>query len=146
MSYPPRLKRIAITLGDPAGIGPELALRVAQQWTRDDVSLQLIGSAGIAQRMGEKLGYRCPAVRSLEEAITTPGVSLIEVGTLDASQVVAGKWTAATGRASYDWVCYAIEQTKQKRFDALVTGPIQKEAWHAAGINFPGHTSYSLIG
>ncbi len=140
MSYLPKLKRLAITLGDPAGVGPELALRVAQQWTREDVSLQLIGNAAIAERLCERLDYRCPAIRSLSEAIATPGVSLIEVGSLDANQVVPGQWSAATGRASYDWVCYAIEQTQLKQFDALVTGPIQKEAWHAAGIVYPGHT------
>lgn len=140
MSYSPRPKRLALTLGDPAGVGPELALRVADQWSREDASLYLIGSADIARRVCTQLNYHCPAIREPHDAIATPGVSLIEVGTLDPQQVVPGQWNAATGRASYDWVCYAIEQTRTKQFDALVTGPIQKEAWHAAGIAYPGHT------
>ncbi len=140
MSHLPSQKRLALTFGDPAGIGPELALRVAQDWDRADVSLHLIGNAAVASRVCQQLGYQRPEVRTLTEAMATADASLIDIGDLDGASVIPGRWTPETGRASYEWVVYAIEQTRLGHFDALVTGPIQKEAWHAAGIAYPGHT------
>lgn len=55
-------------------------------------------------------------------------------------QVAAGVFDASTGRASFDAFDAAISDAIENKVAAVVTGPIQKEAWHQAGIQFPGHT------
>ncbi len=65
---------------------------------------------------------------------------VIDVGCLDADSVEPGRFSAETGLASFQAVTQAIDATLRKEVDAIVTGPIQKEAWRAAGIEFPGHT------
>ena len=137
-----RIKRVAITLGDPAGIGPELALRVVQSWSADSsVLLVLIGDAALLQRVASALSLRCPPLIE-QGAIDTlgAGVAMVTVGSLAADQIDAGRWSAASGAASYQWVQFAVEAAMRGSIDAIVTGPIQKEAWQAAGIDYPGHT------
>jgi 4-hydroxythreonine-4-phosphate dehydrogenase len=135
-------KRIGITIGDPAGIGPELALRVAANWPlASKASLVLIGDRDLLSRVGQALGMPCPPIiaeNQLREHCS--GVATLSFGSLVALEVISGQWSSATGEASYQWVRFAVEAAMRGDIDAIVTGPIQKEAWHAAGIRFPGHT------
>ena len=135
-------KRIGITIGDPAGIGPELALRVASDWPATaQASLVLIGDGNLLDRVGTSLGIQCPPGIALDKLSGHDrGVATLSVGSLAADQVIPGHWTAATGEASYQWVRFAVEAAMRNQIDAIVTGPIQKEAWHDAGVEFPGHT------
>lgn len=135
-------KRIGLTIGDAAGIGPELALRVAASWpARSNASLVLIGSDALLRRVGLAIGLNCPAtITENELAQFCSGVAVLSIGALNVDAVKAGQWSAETGGASYQWVRWAIDAAQRKSIDAIVTGPIQKEAWHAAGIEFPGHT------
>lgn len=135
-------KRIGLTIGDPAGIGPELALRVAADWQTDSrAALVLIGDHELLIRVGQAIGIRCsPTIPTNDLCNHHCGVATISHGTLRASDVTAGQWSAATGAASYQWVRFAVEAALRGDLDAVVTGPIQKEAWQAAGIKFPGHT------
>jgi 4-phospho-D-threonate 3-dehydrogenase / 4-phospho-D-erythronate 3-dehydrogenase len=71
---------------------------------------------------------------------TTAGLEIVDIGQLDADALVPGHFNAQTGRASFAAVDRAISDAARGAVDAIVTGPIQKEAWHAAGIDFPGHT------
>ncbi len=95
---------IAISLGDPAGIGPEItAAALRDPSIRDAAHFLLFGSSESPP------GPRGPS--------------------------------AASGRTSFDAVTQAIDAVKSGRASALVTAPISKEAWHAAGITqYPGHT------
>jgi 4-hydroxythreonine-4-phosphate dehydrogenase len=65
---------------------------------------------------------------------------VLDIGSIDPDSVQPGRFSAATGRASFQAVTRAIEAAVSGDVDAIVTGPIQKEAWRAAGIEFPGHT------
>ena len=120
--------KLAITVGDVAGVGPELAIRCAGL---DDLSrrcqLILYGPGEIVSMIAGATAQRvgCP-IRS--------------VGEIDASEVRAGVFTRATGLASYQAVERALSDCVDGVVDAIVTGPIQKEAWHAAGVGYPGHT------
>jgi 4-hydroxythreonine-4-phosphate dehydrogenase len=67
-----------------------------------------------------------PAVVDISDAITR--------------DVRPGEFTAETGRASFDAVVAAIDQASARNVAAIVTGPIQKQAWNEAGIQYPGHT------
>lgn len=145
--------KLAITMGDAAGIGPEIALRV---WNSSEVQSLgyplLFGDAAIYQRASQKLGCDCPGTISLAEFLVMPKQSIprdaphgviVDCGKLTAEELddfTPGKFSAATGRASYQSVTDAIDAAVSGHIDAIVTGPIQKEAWHQAGIDFPGHT------
>jgi len=130
-------KRIGISIGDPAGVGPELALRAAARVDEfPDVELVLIGDAALLERVAAIAKLPMPVT----ELSSDSRVSVFPAGDVSTSNVVAGNWTAETGAASYHWVCVAAQAALDGRLDAMVTGPIQKEAWHAAGIKYPGHT------
>ncbi len=124
------LPRVAITMGDPAGVGPELCLRLL----RDERVLTMcapvvFGDAGVLRRVATHLGWPEPApdlVRDLQA--------------IDAASVEPGKVSAACGKAAYEYVTFAIDAALAGRVDAICTGPLHKEALHAAGVPFPGHT------
>ena len=102
-----RLPRIAITVGDPSGIGPEIAVKSSLD----------------------------PRVREVAE-IVVYGPS-----TDDALKAFkTGEVTAESGRVAYETILQAVEDVQAERLDALVTGPINKAAFAAAGLPWKGHT------
>ncbi len=122
--------RLAITIGDPAGIGPELALRAAVDTRVTALCTPvLIGSRALLARVAERLQLVVPM------NIDEPGPT-----GFDAAAVVPGTIAALHGAASVQWVEHAIAGCRAGTYAAMVTGPIHKQAWHAAGITFPGHT------
>ena len=142
-------QRIAISIGDAAGVGPELALRLAADSSAwPDRSLALIGDWQLLRRVAQAVQLPLPEALDLErwasgdQTIPAGQAAVLSVGSFDAAAVVPGQWTAATGAASHRWVQFAAQGALDGRFDAIVTGPIQKEAWHAAGIGHPGHTEF----
>lgn len=149
MSRASTSKRIGVSIGDPAGIGPELALRAAARIAEfRDVELVLIGDATLLRRVAAVTGLPMPAaelasdwnVARTDDRHRRSRVNVFSTGDLNAELVVAGQWSAQTGMASYHWVCVAAKAAIDGHLDAMVTGPIQKEAWHAAEIDYPGHT------
>lgn len=124
------LPRLAITIGDPAGIGPELALRAAADPRVMALCTPvLIGSRALLERVGERL--QLPVTVEVDD----PGPAGFA-----AEAVVPGTIAAMHGAASAQWVEHAIAGCRAGTYAAMVTGPIHKQAWHAAGIAFPGHT------
>ncbi len=138
--------RIALTVGDVAGIGPELVLQCAALAEVQTACVPLvIGPMGVLRHIAKQLAFPLPdAIRPHELESAPPrelsGPRVIDVGELDPIAVRPGVFTAATGAASYAAVEFAIDAALAGHVDGIVTGPIQKEAWHAAGIPFPGHT------
>jgi 4-hydroxythreonine-4-phosphate dehydrogenase len=121
---------IAVTMGDPAGIGPELCLRLLQMPQLQQVCQPLIyGDRALLQRVARHLGWPEP-----------PENAVRDLTGLDADAVIPGQVDARCGEASYRYVCQAIEDALAGRVDAICTGPIHKEAWHRAGVPYPGHT------
>ena len=146
VSPPPALPRLAITVGDVAGVGPELTLRcVADEDVLGVCHPVVVGPRQVLLRVAERLGLDCPPPGDFGSvAGSEPGVpgkaTLVDVGDLRAAEVTPGRFTAETGLASFRAVESAARAALSGAVDAIVTGPIQKEAWHAAGIRFPGHT------
>ncbi len=143
---------IVVTMGDPAGIGPELCVRLLRSPIAEKTSPVILGSASVLDAVAERLGM--PPVRSsarvlsLSEHDTVPamlkerreeGPLVIDLGPR-ADEVQPGVVNARTGRASFEYVEQAIRVALEGIAQAVVTGPIHKEAWHAAGVPFPGHT------
>ncbi len=116
--------RLAVTLGDPAGIGPEVVEGAAQRLflERDDVELVLVGPAGIADAMAAALGGRASAL--VQERFSGP----------------VGEPSAASGQAALAALHRAIDEAEARRVDALVTAPLSKQALALAGSADRGHT------
>lgn len=141
-----QLPRIALTMGDPAGVGPELSLRALAEPSLREVCVSLVfGDAAVLTR--------CAAVTDLPSpknivpfaawpqsfvALTEPTV--IDFGYCDAASLQPGQVSAATGQAAFGYIEAAIAAALAKQVAAVTTGPISKEALHAAGHFFPGHT------
>lgn len=132
--------RIAVTVGDPAGVGPEVCLRAAA----DEEVLEacvpiLFGSAEVLRACTERLGLLMPeVVESIEEIQDRPAV--FDLGGIGIDDFVPGTVSEKTGQASFDWIQGAIDSALAGQVAAVTTGPINKEAIYAAGIRFPGHT------
>ncbi|NLD67954.1 MAG: 4-hydroxythreonine-4-phosphate dehydrogenase PdxA [Limnobacter sp.] len=123
---------IAVTLGDPCGIGPEIVVKACND-PRLDAALRdrliVVGDPGLLQREAERLGL--PAPRVAEVAL--PG------GPLPADLPV-GRVDPRAGDAAYRFVVHAAGMAMRGEVAAVVTAPLAKEAMHAAGHAYPGHT------
>ncbi len=143
MASPPR---IAITMGDPAGVGPEVCLHLlADEQIARECTPVLFGDLSILKRVANTTNLPLPtSVISLAQfqnqpsAITTP--TIVDLKLLAADDVQPGQTNAITGRAGYTYVDRAIDAALAGHVAAVSTAPLNKEAMHAAGINFPGHT------
>ncbi|HEY7120557.1 MAG TPA: 4-hydroxythreonine-4-phosphate dehydrogenase PdxA [Tepidisphaeraceae bacterium] len=138
---------IAITMGDPAGIGPELCLRLfAHAHTKDLCVPIVLGDASILARVSQRLGLKMPASvispaqpsRALRELSEPTVVDLHAID--EPAGIEPGRVSATTGRAAFNYIEHSIEAALSGDVDAVVTGPIHKEALRAAGVPFPGHT------
>ena len=132
---------IAVTMGDPAGIGPEI---VAKLVAMADLPARpiVVGDVGVMQRAAQSYGggQDIREIASVDEVSPSPGViEVLQAGSpLDAPPL--GKVDATCGQAAFDAVRLAINLAKAGEISAIVTAPINKEALSAAGILYPGHT------
>ncbi len=134
---PNRLPRIAISVGECTGIGPELALKCAACPQVVDRCVPLVyGPAAVVGRIAGILSLPCPEVGGS----SSDKPAIVDVGEVKQNQVHPGEFDATTGAASFSAVILAVQAALGGEVDAVVTGPIQKEAWHLAGIHYPGHT------
>jgi 4-phospho-D-threonate 3-dehydrogenase / 4-phospho-D-erythronate 3-dehydrogenase len=136
---------IAITMGDPAGVGPEICLRALREPGVLESCIPVIfGDVEVLRQCAEKLGFPMDvAILSLEDASSgnQPGSpSIIQVPSLDHSTFQPGTVSANTGKASFDYIQKAIDAALAGKVAAVTTAPINKEALHHAKIPFPGHT------
>ena len=138
--------RIAITLGDVAGIGPEVAARaVADGRARDCCRPVVIGDAAILQRSIDLAGVAIciQECDSLAEAVRIDAAEAIGVWNplgKSVADVPPGKISPVAGRAAHDWLVAAIDAALAHQIDAITTAPLSKAALHAADLHYPGHT------
>ena len=126
--------KIALTLGDPAGIGPEVILKaLADPQIGQNCDITLIGSTRVLMATYNQL-------RSIGDRVD---INLDKLSILDVeaeSEISPGTGNAASGAASFAYLETAIAHTLAGEFQAIVTAPIAKSAWKAAGYNYPGQT------
>jgi 4-hydroxythreonine-4-phosphate dehydrogenase len=124
------LPRIAVTMGDPAGVGPELCLRLLVEKSIREICVPIIyGDRTILSRAARKCGL-----------LDAEPEDLLEVGCEAARGSEPGRVSAECGAAAYRYFTQAIDDALAGQVDAIATCPINKESLHAAGIPFPGHT------
>lgn len=135
---------IAITMGDPASIGPEIAVKALLQPTIHEICKPLlVGDASVFGDIINRLNLNAKvnAVSKAAEArfeLGTPDV--LDLHVTDISKLQFGKIDAQCGEASFQAVKKAIEMAMAKDVDATVTGPINKKSINEAGHHFAGHT------
>lgn len=134
----------AITMGDPAGIGPEIVIgTMLAPEIHACCKPLVIGSRAIMERaagiLGKKLRYNL--ISDPEEARYEYGIiDLIETGTYDLEAVRWGEVGQVAGQMSLDWIMKSIELGMAGKIDAVSTAPIHKQAIKLAGCKHPGHT------
>ena len=132
---------IAITMGDPSGIGPEISLKVAADATLQTAPI-IIGDAHHLRQTAENLALDV-AVEEISDAgdynPRARSVQVIQIGE-PLGDMPVGKVGTASGQAAFDYIRTAIAMAKSGNIAAIVTAPINKEALSAAGIKYPGHT------
>jgi 4-hydroxythreonine-4-phosphate dehydrogenase len=137
---------LAITLGDPAGIGPEIiakAFRDAPELTRGSFVVgdlaTLRRACGIVCGAGAALPVALIGTPQEASGVPTRCIPLLQAGEWPQA-VVAGQVSAQAGRMAADFVLWAARAALRGEVAGLVTAPLHKEALAAAGVGFPGHT------
>ena len=143
------LPTVAITTGDPAGIGPEVVLKaLADRELLSTARWVVIGDAAILNMVGKQIGLRPPDYivqdgRSAQwPGSRTAQVCLLDVHQLEPSQFTVGKLSAACGSAALEYVRTATQLCLDGEADAMVTAPLNKEAVSLTGQGFTGHTEF----
>jgi 4-hydroxythreonine-4-phosphate dehydrogenase len=135
---------IAITMGDPAGVGPEIIAKVFDSGeVLDRCRPFVIGDAGVMRKAVADLGLAV-AVRIISSAVRAdPAAGRMDVLHLDNVDLEKHTWgrpNAASGKAVVDYITLAAGLARQGEVDAIVTAPINKELMNAAGFDYAGHT------
>ncbi|WP_273280194.1 4-hydroxythreonine-4-phosphate dehydrogenase PdxA [Mogibacterium diversum] len=135
---------IAVTMGDPAGIGPEIVAKsIADKATFDVARCIVIGDKKVMEKAIEIVGadLKVNVVDSPADGDYSYGVlNMIDLDNIDMSRFEYGKINAMCGQAAFDYIKKSIEITMDKQADAVATTPINKESLHAAEVDFIGHT------
>lgn len=134
----------AITMGDPAGIGPEIVVgAMLDKGLHECCKPFVIGSIAIMERaakiLGKELKYN--KIDDPDQAKYEYGtIDIIETGDYDTDSIEWGKVQKLAGQMAIDWIMKSIELGMEKKIDAVSTAPIHKEAIKLVGVKEPGHT------
>ena len=137
---------IAVTMGDPAGVGPEICLQLLANEEVCAIATPVVfGDARLLARCARQTGLPAPK-RILSEidwaekcgSLDEPAV--LDLFGFDAEDFMPGTVSAKTGAAGYRYVDKSIAAALAGQVAAVATAPLNKEALHAAGITYPGHT------
>ncbi len=135
---------VALTMGDVAGVGPEV---IARAWGDSPLRTLarpfVVGSRAVLER-----ALACMNVRAVVQEIARPedaapsarSIPCLEATAEDVSSVAPGRVDPRAGRAAFDYLITAVDLALAGRIDAITTLPLNKEALNAGGVNHPGHT------
>lgn len=135
---------IGITMGDPASIGPEIAIKaLLNKHLLEICNPVIIGDAAVFKHIIKKLGLnaRINSIKNIKDARFVYGEpDVYDLENVDMSQLQFGEISAMAGNASFEAVKKVIELALTYEVDATVTGPINKKSVNEAGHYFAGHT------
>ncbi|MEN3184329.1 MAG: 4-hydroxythreonine-4-phosphate dehydrogenase PdxA [Atribacterota bacterium] len=129
---------LAITMGDPGGVGPEIVVGTLKNFDLAAEAL-VIGDRRVLAEAERILGVTIPW-KEAHFPLEGKGPFLLDLANVDMNAFSWGKVSAMSGRASFAYIAKAVEILLSGFADALVTAPISKEALHAASIPYIGHT------
>ncbi|MDX1764713.1 MAG: 4-hydroxythreonine-4-phosphate dehydrogenase PdxA, partial [bacterium] len=135
---------VGISMGDPAGIGPEIILSMLTgPEGLPSCRLMIIGNQEVLNETARRQGVvnPCLPVNPLSEiGASQPGPFVLDLKNMRAGDYTPGVLSPQAGSASVDYVIKGIDLALEGKIDALVTAPIHKEAIRLAGYHYPGHT------
>jgi len=137
---------LGITMGDPAGIGPEICLRaLGEPRVRDRCTPVIFGDLAVLNRVADTAKISTPKYRTVPVAAFSDSFDaneslVVDCGAIDAAAIVPGQISAACGKAGYTYIEHAIKAALAGTIHGVVTAPIHKESLSLSGVKFPGHT------
>jgi 4-hydroxythreonine-4-phosphate dehydrogenase len=141
---PSPLPPIAMTMGDPSGVGPEIIVKLAADPGRPRAALLVVGDAGALRRAAAQAGVELSIAivdTAAEAADAKPGVlAVLQTGAPLPGDLPVGQVDARSGSAAFAYVQKAIDLALAGEARAIVTAPLNKEAMALAGVTYPGHT------
>jgi 4-hydroxythreonine-4-phosphate dehydrogenase len=136
--------RIAVTMGDPAGIGPEIIVKaLSDRGTFALCRPLVLGDRGIMERAVKLLGASIEVnemATAGEQHYRHGSINLLPLSSLDPEEARYGAPAPACGRAMYAYIAEAVRLAAQGEVEAITTAPISKKALADAGYSYPGHT------
>ena len=135
---------LGVTMGDPAGVGPEIIARAAAEpAVRAACRPVVIGAAATMREAlalvgGAQVVHAVSRVADCRWAEGT--VEVLDLGNVDMATLPRCEVSAAAGRAAYEYIERSVELAQSGEIDAIVTAPVNKEALAAAGVQHSGHT------
>ncbi|MFQ5561390.1 MAG: 4-hydroxythreonine-4-phosphate dehydrogenase PdxA [Nitrospinota bacterium] len=132
-----------ITMGDPAGIGPEIIVKLAAERSLPKIPIVVIGNAGVLEKSASSLSLPL-SIKKLDPAAEKSQFSAGDLNVIHVGEEIVdcpqGKPSDVGGMASAQYISLATRLALENRIDFIVTCPISKEALHLAGYNYAGHT------
>lgn len=134
--------KIAITMGDPAGVGPEICLDLlANEAVAAFCTPVVFGDRAVLELCSVRTGKPLSApVVSREELASFESPAILDIASLPLEGFRPGEISPMTGKAGYDYIVAAIDLALEGAVDGVATAPINKEALRSAGYPQPGHT------
>ncbi len=136
---------VAVTLGDPAGIGPEIVAKaLVQPEVHSLCRPVVVGDPGVLEQAVRICGLpnAVDAVDSLREAgRRSDTIPVLGIRNVDLTRLKVGTVQSMSGRAAYEYLCAAVKLARAGEVDAITTAPINKESLRAAGIPQLDHTA-----
>ncbi len=135
---------LGITMGDPAGIGPEISVEAVVNFCLHEVCRPFI--VGSAQVLKKAQGYRkitadIHVIANPSDGLYAEGtIDVLDLDNIDVDTLVLGQVQGQCGQASFEYIKKAAELALHEEIAAIVTAPINKEAIKAAGVPYIGHT------
>lgn len=134
------MKRLAVTIGDPGGIGPEVVLKALPSVVDECLPI-VVGDLSVIEEAVRafQLPFSIKTINNVDDASPSPGTLwCIDMKAL--KTYAKGKPAAENGKACVDYIRKAVGLAMEKKVDGIVTAPISKEALKLAGFGWPGHT------
>ena len=156
---------LGVTMGDPAGIGPEICLRALREpAVRNICTPVLFGDLSVLHRVNKSSSsafsssdtiknnsrtrtrtkdeddYRVVSLAEFEKLLNVAEPLVVDCAAIDAANITPGKISAACGRAGFIYIEQTIRAALAGKIDGVVTVPIHKESLNLSGVKFPGHT------
>ena len=136
--------KIAIPMGDPAGVGPEIVVKTAvSKEILDLCDLVVIGDKNILEKAIEicQVNLKIHTIKNVEEGKYEKGIlNVIDLENVDMNTLEYGQVQGLCGKAAFEYIKKCVELAMEHKVDAIATTPINKESLKAGNINYIGHT------
>ena len=136
--------KIAIPMGDPAGVGPEIVVKTAvSKEILDLCDLVVIGDKKVLEKATEicQVDLKIHTIKNVEEGKYEKGIlNVIDLENVDMNTLEYGQVQGMCGKAAFEYIKKCVELAMEHKVDAIATTPINKESLKAGNVNYIGHT------